>query len=127
MTNKHSLKGVLFGILAALIFGLGAWPVLAGSRGQTDRTTAINHPRFEQPAKPVFSMQTERAPAAFGGGSPLVIPAAAFVSDGFQPDSLFFPFGGGYFQGDSANYGCITAPAYLPHGATIDRHVRLGL
>ncbi len=119
MTNKHPFIGVLFGILAALLLGLGAWPVLAGSRGQTDRTIAINPPRFEQLAQPFFSLQNERTPAAFGGVSPLVIPAAAFASDGFQPDSLFFPFGGGYFQGDSANYGCVVAPAYLPQGATV--------
>jgi hypothetical protein len=51
--------------------------------------------------------------------SPLVIPAADFTDDGADPDSLFFPFGGGYFQGDSANYGCLVAPVYLPNGATV--------
>ncbi len=51
--------------------------------------------------------------------SPLVIPAADFTDDGFDPDSLFFPFGGGYFQGNSANYGCLVAPAYLPNGVTV--------
>lgn len=51
--------------------------------------------------------------------SPLVIPAAAFTADGSNPDSMFFPFGGGYFSGDSENYGCMVAPAYLPQGAEI--------
>ncbi len=51
--------------------------------------------------------------------SPLVIPAAAFTADGSNPDSMFFPFSGGYFQGDTENYGCMVAPAYLPQGAEI--------
>lgn len=58
-------------------------------------------------------LQTESA------SSPLVIPAAAFTADGSNPDSMFFPFGGGYFSGDSENYGCMVAPAYLPQGAEI--------
>lgn len=52
-------------------------------------------------------------------GSPLVVPAAAFTDDGLNPDSMFFPFGGGYFQGGSEHYGCLVAPAYLPHGAVV--------
>ncbi len=51
--------------------------------------------------------------------SPLVIPAAGFTDDGANPDSLFFPFGSGYFQGDAENYGCLVAPVYLPNGATV--------
>lgn len=51
--------------------------------------------------------------------SPLVIPAAEFVADGANPDSSFFPFSGGYTTGDSENYGCMVAPAYLPNNATI--------
>lgn len=51
--------------------------------------------------------------------SPLVIPAAEFTADGANPGSLFFPFGGGYFQGNTENYGCMVAPVYLPYGATV--------
>lgn len=51
--------------------------------------------------------------------SPLVIPAADFAADGANPDSMFFPFGGGYFQGDAENYGCLVAPVYLPQGVTV--------
>jgi hypothetical protein len=51
--------------------------------------------------------------------SPLVIPAADFAADGANPDSMFFPFGGGYFQGNGDIYGCMVAPAYLPEGATV--------
>jgi len=53
--------------------------------------------------------------------SPLVIPAAAFRSDGILPDSFFFPFGGGYLQGDSQNYGCVVAEVPLPSGVVVRR------
>lgn len=59
------------------------------------------------------------APQGLPYGDVLVIPAAAFHADGSMPDSQFFPFGGGYFQGDSANYGCMVAEAYLANTATI--------
>jgi hypothetical protein len=58
---------------------------------------------------------------SFSGGGAIVIPAAAFVSDGTSPDSRFFPFGGGYFQGDASNYGCMEAPIYLPDGSVIEQ------
>jgi hypothetical protein len=51
--------------------------------------------------------------------SPLIIPAADFRSDGYDPDSFFFSFGNGYAQGEHANT-CMMAPAYLPNGATIE-------
>jgi hypothetical protein len=53
--------------------------------------------------------------------SPLVIPAADFRDDGFDPSSQFFSFGGGYQQGTAAGYGCMMAPAYLPAGAQLDQ------
>lgn len=55
-----------------------------------------------------------------GQFSPHIVPAAAFSADGANPDSLFFPFGGGYFQGDAENYGCMVAPVQLPDGSTVD-------
>ena len=77
----------------------------------------------EQPAEAGAAPQ---APAAGGThligtcySSPLVIPAAAFSSDGYDPDSMFFDFYGGYVRGNSATDGCVKAPAYLPNGATI--------
>lgn len=51
--------------------------------------------------------------------SPLVIPAAAFSSDGYAPDSFYMWFAGGYIRGTSAHNGCVKAPAYLPNGATV--------
>ena len=46
-----------------------------------------------------------------------VIPAAAFTSDGFDPDGFFFSFAGGYINGDGS--ACLKAPAYLPDGAIV--------
>jgi len=51
-------------------------------------------------------------------GSPLVIPAADFSSDGSDPDGFSFSFSGGYIGG-SSSLPCIKAPAYLPAGATV--------
>jgi hypothetical protein len=56
--------------------------------------------------------------AAIASSSPLVIPAADFRSDGFDPDSPFFSFYGGYQAGGNINT-CLMAPAYLPNGATV--------
>jgi hypothetical protein len=52
-------------------------------------------------------------------GSPLVIPAADFRSDGLDPDSSFFFFSGGYLYGEHSDT-CLMAPVYLPDGATIE-------
>lgn len=64
------------------------------------------------------SPETE-ATRGFPGDDILVVPAAAFKSDGSSPDSRFFPFGGGYFQGNSSNDGCMVAPVNLPDGVVI--------
>jgi hypothetical protein len=52
-------------------------------------------------------------------GSPLVIPAADFRADGFFPDSAHFWFNPGEWEGTTATYGCLMAPAYLPAGANV--------
>jgi hypothetical protein len=52
-----------------------------------------------------------------GYQSPLVISAADFSSDGFDPDGFYFSFAGGYINGDGS--ACLKAPAYLPQGATV--------
>jgi hypothetical protein len=51
-------------------------------------------------------------------GSPLMVPAADFRSDGFDPASIWFSFWGGYMRGGNLNT-CMMAPAYLPNGATV--------
>ena len=51
-------------------------------------------------------------------GSPLIVPAADFRSDGYDPASMWFSFWGGYLRGGNMNT-CMMAPAYLPNGATV--------
>lgn len=54
-----------------------------------------------------------------GGDSPMVIPAAAFATNGNYEGTYFFhPFEGN-MRGKSATDGCVQAPVYLPEGATI--------
>lgn len=53
----------------------------------------------------------------FGGSSFVFIPAAAFTSDGNDPDGFFFDFAGGYVNGSGT--ACLKAPVYLPHGVTV--------
>lgn len=60
-----------------------------------------------------------KAARGFSGDDILVVPAAAFKSDGSSPDSRFFPFGGGYFVGNSMAEGCMVAPVNLPDGVVI--------
>jgi len=104
MCNKYALKGIALGMLAALIVGLGIVPVLA--RGGDPLLLPMNQ-----------TLASPSGPQAFGGSAPLVIPAAAFTSDGFDPDGFFFSFSGGYVNGDGTT--CLKAPAYLPKGAHV--------
>jgi len=95
MYNKNTLPGFILGIVTAIIVvGFGFAPALADDSD---------------------SLPLE--PQGFGGSSLLVIPAAAFTSDGGDPDGFFFDFGGGYVNGSGT--ACLKAPAYLPNGATI--------
>lgn len=104
--NTANLKGFVVGSLTAVLVIILSWPVIASH----NNNQTVD---FETQNLHTTKVQT------FGGGSPLVVPAAAFVPDGFIPDSHFFPFGGGYFQGTSDNDGCMVAPVYLPDQAEI--------
>ena len=59
----------------------------------------------------------------FFGGSPLVIPAAAFSSDGFDPGNYNFWFHTGVVEAvddpPSGNPPCLKAPVYLPQWADV--------
>jgi hypothetical protein len=95
MCSKNTLPGFVLGIVAAImVVGFGFAPALAGDSD---------------------SLPLE--PQGFGGSSLLVIPAAAFTSDGGDPDGFFFDFSGGYIDGSGT--ACLKAPAYLPDGAII--------
>lgn len=107
MLKHKARRAFALGVAAAMLTILGAWLTLDFATNTT--------PVFGEVA-PV----EVRSIRAFGSGRPHVIPAAAFVADGANPDSYFFPFGGGYMQGDAQNYGCLVAPVYLPDGAIID-------
>jgi hypothetical protein len=82
-----------------------------------------NRPESIQPAgpgnivSPGIETQGGVGPAIVPS-SPLVIPAADFRSDGYDPDSMFFTFWGGYLRGGNVNT-CMMAPAYLPNGASV--------
>jgi hypothetical protein len=56
--------------------------------------------------------------AGIDSSSPLIIPAADFRSDGFDPSSPWFSFWGGYQRGGNINT-CLMAPAYLPNNVTV--------
>jgi hypothetical protein len=103
---KDALKGLVLGVLAAVIVALGIGPALARGGDQ-------NRPPANQ------ALVSPAGPQAFGGSAPLVIPAAAFTSDGWDPDGFFFSFSGGYVNGDGS--ACLKAPVYLPKGAVVYR------
>ncbi|KPL06836.1 hypothetical protein AMJ86_06995 [bacterium SM23_57] len=96
MQCKNALPGLLLGVLAAMmvVIGLGNTPAMAN-------------------ALDLYNLESQW----FGGSSTLVIPAAAFSSDGGFPDDFFFDFDNGYVQGD--NFACLKAPVYLPDGAKV--------
>ncbi len=108
--TKTKVKYFLMGAAAALL--LLAWPAMAASNGPAGTKARAASAIAENP-------RLHSSILSFGGGSPLVVPAAAFASDGFDPDSLFFSFGGGYMTGNAQNYGCVDAPVYLPQSAIV--------
>jgi len=102
MKTQTKTIGLIIGILAAIVLMLPLFSVTAKTQ----------------------DAQLQAAPASstegFDNVSPLVIPAAAFRSDGWDPvDDTMFYFLGGYMRGDDNLYGCVQAPAYLPQGAYI--------
>jgi hypothetical protein len=96
MQHKNVLLGFMLGALAAVItfIGLGNTPAVAN-------------------ALDLYTLESQW----FGGSSTLVIPAAAFSSDGGFPDEFFFDFEYGYLQGDE--FACLKAPVYLPDEAKV--------
>ena len=97
MMNKNAWQGVALGMLAAVCVAALVVPSLGVHAA--DGGALANEPQ------------------GFGGSSPLVIPAAAFRSDGNDPDGFFFDFAGGYMNGDGT--ACLKAAVYLPQGAIV--------
>jgi hypothetical protein len=94
---SHAWQGFAAGVLAALVLALALGPIALPAGAQ---------PAVAPAGLPIYST------------SPLVIPGAAFSSDGYDPPSMFFSFWGGYLQGGSINT-CTKAPVYLPKGAKL--------
>jgi hypothetical protein len=101
MSNKHAVRNFALGVLAALAIVSTVPPMLANASGLRDWAVAHGY----------------NGPQAFTTGGPLVIPAAAFRSDGLRPGGYTFWFPFGYMQGSTGD--CVMAPAYLPQGAVI--------
>jgi hypothetical protein len=106
MRTKTAWQNTMLALLAAaIVTGLGIAPLLAYA---SERWELLTHdpdgPLLDEPSGPGLSL--------------LVIPAAAFSSDGGFPDGFFFDFDTGYLRGD--NFACLKAPVYLPQGAFID-------
>jgi hypothetical protein len=112
MLDKHPIKACVLGALAALLLAVGILP---------DRW----HSDPAQAACPSCSVRSSLRPASGNGffTSPLVVPAAEFVSDGYYPSSTFFDSTGGYVRGVGtvavSGGGCLRASVYLPPKAAI--------
>jgi hypothetical protein len=135
--SRWFATGLLLPVLILLLAAFAAQPLL--SWAQSNRGEFVNDQQAEgvpplemhedgarsnwramvpaDPSKP-GAVPDESLLAAESSGSPLVIPAADFSSDGGFPDGFFFDFETGYLQGDT--FACLKAPAYLPHGVTVD-------
>jgi hypothetical protein len=100
MPERHSLRALILGALAALALAVVFLPGLT-------RSVAALTPSGNELSS-----------------SPLIIPAADFSSDGYLPGSALFSFAGGYTAGMGTSKvqggGCIKAPVYLPRGASIN-------
>jgi len=108
MLSKNGWRGLIAGALTALILVSNVWTVLAGGQ-QGGQPGYFQSPKLQGPGGQNFD-----------GGSPHMISAATFSSDGIDPDSYRFIFTGGYLTGTSANSGCVKAPVYLPANRTLD-------
>lgn len=132
MSNRNRLAWFARGFVSTILFLLVATTVvrplasrarsgdgeipkeLEGERGAPESNWEA---MVSGDAFPSLSKPEGPAPAGLDDASPLVIPAADFSSDGNDPDGFYFDFAGGYVNGDGT--GCLKAPAYLPHGATV--------
>ncbi len=129
--------GFLSPVLILLVAAFAARPLLSWAQSNSgelaDGQQAKGVPPLEMhedgarsnwramvPADPITpgAVPDESLRAAASSGSPLVISAADFSSDGGFPDGYFFDFETGYLEGDT--FACLKAPAYLPHGVTVD-------
>ena len=108
--------------LAAVILAASVWA------GDGDRSVP-KAPELEPVTRSVSALDLEKAARArkielestkaFGGASPLVIPAAAFTTNGNYDDTYYFQPFDGAMSGWPDTDGCVQAPAYLPRSARV--------
>ncbi|MBN1640597.1 MAG: hypothetical protein JXA09_05115 [Anaerolineae bacterium] len=128
MNKQVRSIGIALAVLAlAVAIGLLAHLV----RVQADPPDQWNEPPLAPPESPQTEgpnpNERDTAPGVgdqAGGAAPpgtsyLVLPAAAFSSDGVDPDGFFFSFGGGYLVGTAESGACLAAPVRLPAGTTV--------
>ena len=133
MKTKHFVT--LF-FVAGLIFAITGLVGPAMAQDQINNNPNANLNEDSEVIQDTFTTEqpAEAGPAAIGpsepsaersfvnatcNASPLVVPAAAFSGDGDAEGSYYFLFSEGYIYGNSQNYGCVKAPVYPPHGATV--------
>lgn len=60
-------------------------------------------------------------------GNQVILPPAAFSSDGYEPGGYFMSFAGGYITESASSTGgtCLLAPIHFPAGATTIKSVTL--
>jgi len=124
MRNK-SRKGLL--VLVLLL--LAAVPLLVVGVGwaqESDRESANDyHDGNAQAADMVITDPDADLPAIVteitgGGGSAVIVPAAAFADDGYASQAYGLTYGGGYLHSATTDSLCVQAPVYLPDGATVN-------
>ena len=108
--SMPSTKGFSVGItlgLSLLVIGLTlpAWSL--GPEMTNSSAISLTQEEFEDMAKTMGKAY----------GSPLVVPAAAFRSDGINPDQLRYVPNLGFLQGQDLESAYAVAPLYLPDGA----------
>lgn len=126
MNRRHSLLLTGLVILAILVgytsvsLGAGAQTGAGNSNEPGAVAAAQVDTSNERPHTPMSATDIAGATAIDAAGPAyLMLPPAAFSSDGSDPDGFFMSFYGGYFTGMVTSGACILAPVNLPVGATI--------
>jgi hypothetical protein len=113
-------------VLAAIVVAVGVWPVLAHDGGQPLPANRELAPQADwTPGDGPGAEELDRLAEdeideqSFPVSHPLVIPAAAFHSQGDNVEDYNFSPSDGSLYEDGATTVCMQAPVYLPDGATV--------
>lgn len=100
--------GITVGLCLVLVgLAVPAWSL--GPEASTSTVVNLTQGEFEEMARTMGKAY----------GSPLVVPAAAFRSDGTNPEQLRYAANLGFLQGQDVEGAFAVAPIYIPDGATI--------